>query len=660
MVEIEFNYNQMITIIQAKLDDSFQDAINKFMQKSLLQPGLVNFLVNGKVINPSESIESHMNNLNKQGEKMKIIVTVTVNDDQNKEHAIIKSKDIICPQCKEPCRITTENYKIKLYDCINFHNNEDIKFIDFDDTQNINESEIKCDICKFKNKGNCPADEFYRCLNCYLNLCLLCKPNHDPRHNIIKYDQRNYICQIHNEPLIKYCIQCKENICFACEEHEKHEVEYFGNLTPNIEEKKKILSEFKININKIFKTIKEVIDKLNGFMLYINKFYEINNNILKNYDVKKRNFQVLKNLDEINNNNEIIKIIKNISNNNIENKISDILDLYNKMNKDNINNMNNDNMINENMNKGKMKMMTIIYNINNENKIKLFGFDFVKNNKNNCYLIINNIKQELTNYIEIKTKEQKLLEIKLFEINSITNMSDMFNECNSLNSLPDISKWDTQNVTNMSSMFRWCSSLSSLPDISKWDTKNVTDMSCMFHYCRSLNSLPDISEWDTKNVTRMSCMFYRCISLNSLPDISKWNTKNVTSMYYMFGECRSLNSLPDISEWDTKNVTDMSYMFYECSSLNSLPDISKWDTKNVTSMYCMFNRCSSLNSLPDISKWDTKNVTIMSSMFNGCSSLNSFPDISKWKLNKNLKTENMFDGVDKKIIPKKFKGCLIY
>ena len=300
MVEIEFNFNQAITNIQAKLDDPFQDVINKFMQKSLLKEGSVNFLVNGKAINPNESVESHMSNFNKQDKKMKIIVIMY--DEQNKEQVIVKSKDIVCPQCKEPCRITTENSKIKLYDCINGHNIEDIKFIDFDNTQNINESQIICDNCKFKNKGNCPVDEFYRCLNCKLNICLLCKPNHDPKHNIIKYDQRNYICQIHNEHLIKYCIQCKKNICFACEGHDKHEFEDLGNLKPNIDEKKKILNELKINIDEINKTIKEVIDKLNGFMLYINKFYEINNNILENYDVKRRNYQVLKNLNEINNN----------------------------------------------------------------------------------------------------------------------------------------------------------------------------------------------------------------------------------------------------------------------------------------------------------------------------------------------------------------------
>ena len=43
MVEIEFNLNQVITYIQAKLDDAFQDVINKFMQKSLIEPDSVNF-----------------------------------------------------------------------------------------------------------------------------------------------------------------------------------------------------------------------------------------------------------------------------------------------------------------------------------------------------------------------------------------------------------------------------------------------------------------------------------------------------------------------------------------------------------------------------------------------------------------------------------------
>jgi hypothetical protein len=97
MVEIEFDFNQVKTNIQAKLDDPFQDVINKFMQKSSLEPGSVNFLVNGGLINPNKSIESHMNNIDKKDNKMKIIVLYAENYDQYKEQVIVTSKDVICP-----------------------------------------------------------------------------------------------------------------------------------------------------------------------------------------------------------------------------------------------------------------------------------------------------------------------------------------------------------------------------------------------------------------------------------------------------------------------------------------------------------------------------------------------------------------------------------
>ena len=49
-----------------------------------------------------------------------------------------------------------------------------------------------------------------------------------------------------------------------------------------------------------------------------------------------------------------------------------------------------------------------------------------------------------------------LMKLKLLGIKNVTNMSYMFSGCNSLNNLPDISKWDTKNVTDMSYMFKGC------------------------------------------------------------------------------------------------------------------------------------------------------------------------------------------------------------
>ena len=355
---------------------------------------------------------------------------------------------------------------------------------------------------------------------------------------------------------------------------------------------------------------------------FINK-EGINNNI--NYNINKINIK-----------NECIKENENI---NKENEINEGIDT----------NEDNDEIIIQ------YKVDKIKYS----KDIRIFGDEFVENNKDKCKIIINGNEFELVTHININKKQlnnNKIFEIKLKGIKQITNASSMFDyvldDETPLFSLPDISKWNTLNVTDMSNMFRNCQSLLSLPDISKWNTQNVTDMSNMFG-CILLTSIPDISNWNTQNVKNMSFLF-GCFNLLSLPDISKWNTQNVTNMNNLFSYCKSLSSLPDISKWNTQNVIDMNAMFKDCSSLITLPDISKWNTQNVTTMgdscsscSCregMFINCSSLIFLPDISKWNTENVTDMSYMFSGCKSLSSLPDISKWNT-KNVKSfRGMFDG----------------
>ena len=44
----------------------------------------------------------------------------------------------------------------------------------------------------------------------------------------------------------------------------------------------------------------------------------------------------------------------------------------------------------------------------------------------------------------------------------------MFNECSSLISLPDISKWNIKNVINIDKIFNGCTKIKSFPDISRF------------------------------------------------------------------------------------------------------------------------------------------------------------------------------------------------
>ena len=190
--------------------------------------------------------------------------------------------------------------------------------------------------------------------------------------------------------------------------------------------------------------------------------------------------------------------------------------------------------------------INIIYDIRdkNEENINIFGYNFVKNNKSICKMIINDKEYEITQKYNIKNYNDNKLIIKLKGIAQVTSMEDMFSGCSSLLSLPDISNWNTYNITNMSYLFNGCRSLLSLPDISKWNTSNVTNMRGMFNICQSLSSIPDISKWDTHNFINISGIFRCCSSLSSIPDISKWNTNNVTDMSWIFYGCRPYHLYP--------------------------------------------------------------------------------------------------------------------
>ena len=56
-----------------------------------------------------------------------------------------------------------------------------------------------------------------------MNLCPICKINHDNNHKIINYNDKEFKCGIHNENNISYSNKCNKNICMSCEnDHNEH------------------------------------------------------------------------------------------------------------------------------------------------------------------------------------------------------------------------------------------------------------------------------------------------------------------------------------------------------------------------------------------------------------------------------------------------------
>ena len=545
MVSIEFEYQQTKTIVQANLNDRFETVLNKYKTKTNVDINNLCYLANGRNIDKNDIIEDILNANDKQNKKMKILVNDT-NSYDIQNNNLIKSKDIICPECKELCKIDIKDYRIKLYDCKMGHVKENLKLDEFINTQNIDISKIICDKCKVNNKAESYKNKFYKCCECNMNLCSLCKSKHDNTHSIIDYDDKDYICNKHEQSFLKYCENCKINICLSClEDHKNHKMVGYEEKIINIKAIRKRMNELKNMINKFKENIEETIMKFHKVIEYIENFYNLNNdlyNILNYYEKNKNvNYQKLINLNNINENinNEIKNIINNYS---YGHNLNKLVYLYNNM-----------------YNKNEEIEMKYIPKENNNEKVQIFGQDFIYNNEYKCKIIYNNKEYELTKYfndINNNYKNQEPFIFKLKGINNITDMSYMFDKCSTLSSIPDISQWNTSNVSNMSFMFNECISLLSIPDISNWNTSNVNSMSYMFNNCKLLSSLPDISNWNTSNVNNMDYMFNYCVSISTFPDISKWDTSNVISLSNIFNNCSPTSSLPDLSKWDTSKVND--------------------------------------------------------------------------------------------------------
>ncbi|MBO7576340.1 MAG: BspA family leucine-rich repeat surface protein [Bacteroidales bacterium] len=232
-------------------------------------------------------------------------------------------------------------------------------------------------------------------------------------------------------------------------------------------------------------------------------------------------------------------------------------------------------------------------------------------------------------------------------INANTNCSQMFMNKRNLTSIIFNDGFNTSNVTNMSSMFEGCESLDRL-NLSCFNTSLVTNMSKMFKNCRCGNEGINLTNFNTSSVTDMSEMFSGCNTRYFSDyyfeplclDLSSFNTSNVINMSGMFKGCYTLRNL-NLSNFNTQNVTDMSYMFYYTTILDgdeqivvmagiSTLDLSSFNTSNVTNMSYMFGKCAALTSL-NLSNFNTSNVTNMNGMFNSCHRLTSL-DISHFDM----------------------------
>ena len=180
--------------------------------------------------------------------------------------------------------------------------------------------------------------------------------------------------------------------------------------------------------------------------------------------------------------------------------------------------------------------------------------------------------------------------IKGWNVSKLTNMQQMFKECDNLNEgiWPtgpiDMSTWDVSNVTNMQQMFSCASSPTGIFNGKMFTlTNTTTDISNMFRNQQSFTNSGQntINLWDTSNVTSMTSMFRQASAFDS--DISGWNTANCTSFSNMFrgGTTTVMAFNQPIGLWDTSSGNSFDQIFTFCNSFQQ--SLANWDLSGVLS-----------------------------------------------------------------------------
>ena len=278
------------------------------------------------------------------------------NNSNNIEIKVFKrSKIIKCPKCIcNNCVIKVENYKLHFTNCFHHGNQHEdsVNILDYDKTQKIDFSQIRCDESRCNKNQNTELNDFNKCLECSKALdharyyCGEHSNSHFHKGDcMIKYNEKYFYCTEHFKKFICYCSTHKLNLCKDCIEGHKKvcnskiikftsslNLTAIKNQLEDIQKKTETLKHLIVDeIQKMMNRSIEMIEKYKYIAYDIIAKYELNNN---NTDLK--NYQIIKNIKNLKiSNKEIIEdldgLLKQNSADQRQNwisKCSKLIDIY--------------------------------------------------------------------------------------------------------------------------------------------------------------------------------------------------------------------------------------------------------------------------------------------------------------------------------------------
>ena len=251
-------------------------------------------------------------------------------------------KIIQCPGCNYgDCVVSLRNYRTIFYNCEHYHLKESTYENYFTDQLYFPDRIICANFmdARCKNKNAESDNNFSLCLTCSkeqkrtINYCSGCIKRHErEKHNIIKYEDKNYYCQAHIKKMAYYCFQCKKNVCEDCaKDHQGHQYKSIDLLIPDEKEFKDLIDSTE-KIKEKMKTLKSIIENLvytlNRTWDIYDNYYKIAKHILNKYNTFNKGEKDFKNFT-------IFKCLRNlrISNEEILKDLDEIIEKKKKTEK---------------------------------------------------------------------------------------------------------------------------------------------------------------------------------------------------------------------------------------------------------------------------------------------------------------------------------------
>ena len=177
-----------------------------------------------------------------------------------------------------------------------------------------------------------------------------------------------------------------------------------------------------------------------------------------------------------------------------------------------------------------------------------------------------------------------------WDISKVDSLNSLFEECYELTSIKGIENWDTRNIESMTSTFRELRTLKTL-DLSKWNVSKVKFMDKMFDGCNSLETLGDLSNWTTPALVNSNRMFNNTFKMKSLK-LTNFDTSNLkqaaTNTTYA---ANMFNGFTSLEEYDIViTFGDNNYIPFDNTSFDSsIKYITIKGTPDVTRMTSFVN-----------------------------------------------------------------------